>query len=97
MWNLLKNLCRKIFSERKQRVFLIVSYFFGKKAPNTTPYHKNGWIGIAPFWSKSDIPDLDELFKEGITMFALGEYVADATEGITHPDDLPKPKNKKLS
>ena len=28
-------------------------------------------------------------------MFGPGEYVADATEGLTHPADLPKPKIKK--
>jgi hypothetical protein len=28
-------------------------------------------------------------------MYGPGEYVADATEGITNPDDLPQPKIKK--
>jgi hypothetical protein len=42
-----------------------------------------------------DISSLDSLFKEEIIMSGPGEYVADATEGITHPDDLPKPKIKK--
>ena len=28
-------------------------------------------------------------------MFGSGEYVTDATEGITNPNDLPKPKIKK--
>ena len=28
-------------------------------------------------------------------MYGSGEYVADATEGIAHPDDLSKPKIKK--
>jgi len=39
-----------------------------------------------------EIPFLDSRFKKKIIMSRPGEYVTDVTEGITHPDDLPKPK-----
>ena len=34
----------------------------------------------------------NRLAKEGFAVFGPGQYLSDVTEGITRPDDLPKPK-----
>jgi hypothetical protein len=38
------------------------------------------------------LPGQENLAKEGFAMSGPGEYFPDPTEGITNPEDLPKPK-----
>jgi hypothetical protein len=60
-------------------------------------YPKNGRIGIDFHFEIWHTAAFESLFTEEIVMPGLGEYVADATEGITNPDDLPKPKIQQRS